>query len=292
MRTKHNQYHLYMRFPNGLDKALTLSYDDGVTEDIRLIEIMNRYGLKGTFNICSGQYASEGMPSRPDRAFGQRLTYDEATALYKNSGQEVALHANTHQRLETLPSAQVAYEVIKNRETLEDQFERIVRGMAYPYGSYSDAVVDVLRQCGVTYCRTTKSTLKFDVPTDWLRMPATCHHRNEQLFELADTFLEKELTTQNAPMLFYLWGHSFEFARDNNWELIENFAQKMGGREDIWYATNGEIYEYVEAYRNLVFSADMHLVYNPSNIPVWFYCADRMYRVGAGETIAPEGRKV
>ncbi len=35
-------------------KYLTFSYDDGVTQDIRLIELFNKYGMKATFNINSG----------------------------------------------------------------------------------------------------------------------------------------------------------------------------------------------------------------------------------------------
>ncbi|HNX14524.1 MAG TPA: polysaccharide deacetylase, partial [Oscillospiraceae bacterium] len=31
-------------------KAVTFSYDDGVTQDIRLIELFNKYGMKATFN--------------------------------------------------------------------------------------------------------------------------------------------------------------------------------------------------------------------------------------------------
>lgn len=41
-------------FPDGKKKALTLSYDDGVEQDRRLVEILNRYGIKATFNINSG----------------------------------------------------------------------------------------------------------------------------------------------------------------------------------------------------------------------------------------------
>ena len=48
-----------MRLKDGKTKVLTLSYDDGVVQDIRLIEIMNKYGLKGTFNINSALYLPE-----------------------------------------------------------------------------------------------------------------------------------------------------------------------------------------------------------------------------------------
>ena len=274
---------VFLRFPNGRSKALTLSYDDGVVEDIRLIELMNRYGLKGTFNINSSHFLEADYKPRTDRAYGRRLSREEAIELYQNSGQEIALHAHTHPFLETLPPAQVAYEVMKNREALEGMFGGIIDGMAYPYGTTSDAVVEVLKSCGVLYSRTTVSTHKFDLPTDWLRMPATCHHRNPELMDLADLFLKKEIKWHSQ--LFYLWGHSYEFERDGNWEVIEDFAKKMGGRNNVWYATNKEIYQYVESGRALKFSADMRTVYNPTAMDVWFEMDNTLYRVAAGETL-------
>ena len=39
----------------GKMKAVTFSYDDGVTQDIRLIDLFNKYSLKATFNIISAE---------------------------------------------------------------------------------------------------------------------------------------------------------------------------------------------------------------------------------------------
>ena len=51
---------LFLRFPGGKIKTLTLSYDDGVEQDEKLVDLMVKYGLKGTFNLNSGVYAKEG----------------------------------------------------------------------------------------------------------------------------------------------------------------------------------------------------------------------------------------
>ena len=61
-------------FPGGLKRALTLSYDDGVEQDVRLIEIMNRHGLKGTFNLNSGAYAPDNRNFRLFRRENNRPT--------------------------------------------------------------------------------------------------------------------------------------------------------------------------------------------------------------------------
>ena len=84
--------------------------------------------------------------------------------------------------------------------------------------------------------------------------------------------------------LFYLWGHSYEFNDNDNWEVIEKFAEYMGGREDIWYATNGEIYAYVQAFDRLEFSADGNFVRNPSTIDVYLDYYGREVIAKAGET--------
>jgi hypothetical protein len=83
----------------------------------------------------------------------------------------------------------------------------------------------------------------------------------------------------------YVWGHSFEFDRKNNWELIEDFCKLMSGNEDIWYATNIEIMRYVKALKALEFSAKGDIVYNPTAITVWINVNGKALEVKGGETI-------
>ena len=178
---------MFMRYPGGKKKALTLSYDNGVEQDIRLIELMKKNGLKGTFNLNSGLYAEEGTVYPPGTVH-RRMTEKMATEVYGSSGMEVAVHGLTHPFLEQLPVNLCTAEVIKDRENLEKQFQTIVRGMAYPFGTTSDMVVNTLMQSGIAYARTTVSTGDFRLPSDWLRLTATCHHKDGRLKELAKKF--------------------------------------------------------------------------------------------------------
>lgn len=280
------KHHFLIRFPEGRKKALTLSYDDGVDQDIKLMEILDKHGLKCTFNINSGHFAPEGTVF-PEGTIHRRMTRSQVTELYTNSGHEVAVHGTVHPWLETLPTPSVVLDIINDRKELEEQFGTIIRGMAYPYGTYSDSVVEALRTCGIAYARTVKSTEKFDIPTDWLRLPATCHHKNPQLMELAKKFAESD---PRRAQLFYLWGHSYEFEEQDNWNVIEEFSEYMGGRDDIWYATNIEIYDYIDAYNKLMFSADGHTVYNPTLYTICFASGDSSsefteYSIAPGQTI-------
>lgn len=273
-----------IRFPGGKAKALTLSYDDNKDQDIRLIEILRRHGLKATFNLNSGLYAPEGTVYPPGEV-GRVMTERQVTETYKDSGMEVAVHCLTHPHLEQLPTAVCTYEVVKDRENLERQFGRIVRGMAYPFGTYSDAVVDVLKSAGIVYARTTYTTGKFDIPADWLRLPATCHHNDPRLMELAKQFVEEKPRDNRPPWLFYVWGHSYEFEIKDNWHVIEDFAAYIGGKDDIWYATNIEIYEYIEAWGRLVFSMDENVVQNPTARTLWLHRGCDVHVIEPGETV-------
>ena len=254
----------YLLFPNFLDKCITLSYDDGVVEDKKLIEIMQRYGLKGTFNLNSGQF---GITEQDGR-----LTKKEVLSLYDNKNFEVALHGSRHRDLTTCSSSVACQDVLQDKLYQEKLFNRVIYGMAYAFGTYNDKVVKVLENCGVKYCRTIDSTRNFDLPKNFLTWHPTCHHDDEKLFDLlADFFKEDKSSIHclNKPKLFYLWGHSYEFKDNKNWHLIEDFAKLAGEKDTVWYATNTEIYNYVTAFNNLQFSLEETLVYNPSSIDVY-----------------------
>ena len=149
-------------------------------------------------------------------------------------------------------------------------------------------MLETVKSCGICYARTSANTERFNVPEDWLRMPGTCHHNNPRLMELAKTFVEAKESQNawaNTPMLFYLWGHSYEFNDNDNWNVIEEFAAYMGGRDDVWYATNGEIYDYVQAFNRLQFSANGSIISNPSATDVYLRYRDQDVLVAAGKTV-------
>ena len=276
----------FMQFPGGKLRALTLSYDDGVQQDIRMIEILDKYGIKCTFNI-NGYSFEEEERSYAEGQIHRRMARREAIEVYSKAienGHEVATHGYTHPFLDKLPPEMVAYEIVEDRKCLEEMFGKVIKGHAYPFGTTDSKAVEVLRNCGILYARTTVSTKRFDIPTDWLRMPATCHHNAPELMQLADQFLNEPVRYQ-FPKLFYLWGHTYEFDANNNWEVIEKFAETVGNRDDVWYANNMQVYEYVEAYRALQFSSNGNVVYNPSALTVWFTTGGINVKVEPGETV-------
>lgn len=272
---------MQMRLKDGKRKVLTFSYDDGNAPDIRLIKIFDKYGLKGTFNINSGLLRdTEDVRENPEG----KLTKGEVAAMFADSQHEAATHTYTHPWLETLSSEDTITETVQDRMTLEKLTGKPVRGMAYPFGCFTDEQTKLLRQCGIVYSRTAKATHNFYFPKDWLYLNPTCHHNDEKLFELAEAFAEEEPKWDICRM-FYVWGHTFEFDKDDNWDRIEKLAEYISGREDIWYATNIEIYDYVKAYENLVTSFDGRIIHNPSAIDVWVKAFDKTVKIEAGSTV-------
>ena len=143
-----------MRFSNGVKKCLTLSYDDGVRQDKRLVEILDKHGIKATFNINSGLFGNVADKELPNG----RMSVEEVKELFENSPHEVAIHGLYHGWDQTLHSNCMANEILEDRKNIEKLFGRVIRGMAYPFGAFNDKLVDCLRTCGIVYSRTVIST--------------------------------------------------------------------------------------------------------------------------------------
>ena len=272
---------MYLRFPQGRKKVFTISYDDNTTQDERLIDLMKKYKIKGTFNIIPNWFAKE------DAVFPEGETYinvteKKALEIYDDEYVEVANHGFNHIKMTSVPQILMMEDTVKCRQKLEDMYQRIITGFAYPYGWYNEELMNVLQGAGISYARTVFSTYEFDLPDNWLELNPTCHHADEHLEDLTERFLSDEVT--EASYMFYVWGHTFEFDQQNNWDIIENLFEKVSGKEDeIWYATNGEICQYHNAYKSLVFSAGMDRAYNPSSIDLWVEIDRKMIHLPAGE---------
>ena len=256
-------------FPGGKFKALTLSYDDGKDADRKLVEILNRFGIKGTFHLNSGLLAQNG-----------RIHADEVKSLYQ--GHEVAAHSATHPTIARCPQEQMVHELFQDRIALEALVGYPVRGLSYPNGSHSPNIRAMLPLLGFAYARVVGSTHGFGLPEDWYQWQSTCHH-NHNLIDNAKKFVSFNKT--QYLYLMYVWGHSYEFDLDQNWHLIEEFCKITGNRDDIWYATNIEIADYLAACDRLQFAASLEFVYNPSALPVWLNVDGTVVEIKGGQQV-------
>ena len=272
---------IYKCFPGGKFKVLTLSYDDGKIQDRRLVDIFNKNGIRATFNVNS-QLTDMDI----------RLDSDEWSSLYKNH--EIALHTCTHPTMNRCGSYEITREILEDKTAIEKIIKRPVRGMALPNGAGNKLITSIAADLGIKYIRpaadqyaVVKSAIEyadccegpillgdengFSMPSDYMNWVPTCHH-NHNLVEFGKRFMA--LTKKQYLYMMYVWGHSYEFTNQNNWELMEDFCKLVGKRDDIWYATNIEIVDYLDAAKRLQYTADCSHVYNPSAASVWICVND------------------
>lgn len=227
---------------NGKNKALTFSYDDGTSQDIRLVELFNKYGVKATFNINSGLLGTEQTLIREGvEVLHNKIKPEDVKFIY--DGHEVASHTLTHP---SLPKKEIDEEIVRqvehDRIRLSELCGYEVVGFAYPCGgqNFDDRVSQIIREStGVKYARTIISSNNFKLQTELYQFKPTVHHHNfDELFALGEKFLSLD---SDEPALFYVWGHAFELDIQDTWGRFEEFLSMMSNKNDIFYGTNKEV---------------------------------------------------
>ena len=227
---------------NGKKKAITFSYDDGITQDRRLMNILNRHGLKCTFNINSELLGKPGLLIREDMTVAHCKSRPcEVPLIY--AGHEVAAHTLTHPQLPALPDEEVIRQVEQDRLALSDLVGYEVVGMAYPGGgkNYDERVAKLIREnTGIRYARTTVCTGEFGLEPDLYTYRPSAYHLMgwDALAEMGRKFLESE---SEVRQVFYIWGHSYELDYYDTWSNFEEFCRLIANRDDIFYGTNREV---------------------------------------------------
>ena len=223
-------------------KAVTFSYDDGVTQDIRLIELLNKYDLKCTFNINSELLSQKGILIRNDQRISHyKIHPDDIKYVYE--GHEIATHTLTHPNLTQCDTSEVIRQVETDRRNLSELAGYEVIGMAYPCGGVNndDRVADIIKQhTGIQYSRTITTNNSFDLQENLYRFNPTVYHLDfDQMMALGQEFVELKTET---PKIFYIWGHSYEMDYDGNyWVKLEEFFNLISNQEDIFYGTNKDV---------------------------------------------------
>ena len=277
---------VFMRYPYGKAKAVTFSYDDGVKQDQRLAGMFDRYGMKATFNFTR----------KP------KFTNEEIDKYFLSKGHEIAVHGADHRANGNTRVIEGIRDVLDCRLELEEKCGRIIRGMAYPdtgitqmgnFGSY-EQIKHYLTELDIVYSRTLGGDNdSFMLPQDFHAWMPSAHHNNSKIMEYIEKFLNIDISTKvyharRVPRLLYIWGHSYEFDNNDNWDHIEEICQRLANNPEIWYATNIEIYDYVQAYKSLIYSADGYMIYNPTLLDIWIDVDGIIYKIDSGKTLKIE----
>jgi peptidoglycan/xylan/chitin deacetylase (PgdA/CDA1 family) len=269
---------IQLLFPGGKTKAFVFSSDDGPQQDRRLVALLNKYHLKGTFHLNSNKLNSPNY-----------LQKEELKNLFK--GHEVSVHSMNHPGLSGLPPAEIRSEIFGDKLSLEKISGRSVRGMAYPFGNYNDEVVEIAKASGMEYARLVDETRNFGLPSDFLRWKPSTHQFGKAYYEAKNPENDqKELASFNnlttdflrsdTLALYTVWGHSWEMGdSDAKWNDLENCFKQIANSKAVYTLTMIEVVDYLKAYAKVQFSKTDNSIYNPSAITVFVSVADKTYKI-------------
>ena len=229
---------------------VTQSWDDGVTDDVRLVELLHKYKAKATFNLIASSYTAHRKTTHwryQDTKEVFALARPELPALYRDF--EIASHTVTHPNLGKLPLDKVAWELAESRKQLEDLFQRPVRGFAYPYGAYNAVVKEEVRRQGYVYARTAIPGPEYATvanptpenvpsvfpPTDPMEFGTTTHQLNPR-------FWQEFAYTKAHGGVFHFWGHSYEFLTEAMWNEFEEKLARLAADPEVCWMTNLDLF--------------------------------------------------
>lgn len=177
---------------DGKMKAVTFSYDDGVTQDIRLIEMLDRYGLKATFNLNSELLGKSGSLDILGKEISHnKIQTNEINEVYK--GHEIAAHALTHHDMTEMAADEVIRQVERDRLNLSELSGYGVVEFAYPgkRPNYNSRIAQIIEDgTGIKYARTTVCSSDFSPQRDLYEFHPSVFHRDwKQLYALAERFI-------------------------------------------------------------------------------------------------------
>lgn len=227
------------QYPGGKKKAFNITYDDGVLQDVRFVELLNRYGIKGTFNLNSQLMEEEFAWTHPNGMEVRRLSPRQARHLY--DGHEVASHSLTHPYMDHLPPEELYRQLKTDKENLERLFEREVRGFAVPFHYYDDRIASCARDCGFTYARKSDTTGNFTPCREPYHWMTGFYHIEPGLMDFVESFLN----TRQELAVCQIVGHSYDLDALDLWDTMEEICAKVAARDDIWLCTNAELADFL-----------------------------------------------
>lgn len=264
-------------YPQGKGKAFSVSYDDGVLQDVRFVNLLNQYGLKGTFNLNSGLMENEFEWIHETGCIVKRLSKENVLSLY--DGHEVASHTLTHPFMQEKTENEIMKELETDKKNLEKLFGSKIKGFAVPFDYYSDLIESCVKKCGFEYARISEESLSFaphkNSEINYHRWKSTIFHLDASLEKLTEDFIQ----TDEELALFQIAGHTYDFDTENMWDKIETILKKISLQKDILPMTTIEIIDYLKAMEQVEITEN-HII-NNSEQTLWFLVDNVVHEVEA-----------
>ena len=264
-------------YPYGKKKAFNVTYDDGVLQDVRFVELLNRYGLKGTFNLNSALMENGFEWIHEKGLVVKRLHTDVVKELY--AGHEVASHTLNHPYMHDLSKESVMWELSQDKRNLEAIFEKEIKGFAVPFDYYSGMIEECVKECGFSYGRISEMSHSFRPQNDYYNWKPTVFHCEDILEELTQKFVE----TDEELAMFQIVGHSYDLEAEDMWDRMEAVFRIIIENDDVLPMTMIEMVEYLKAMEQVEITDEY--IQNHSDRSLWFVVDDIVFKVNSYEKI-------
>ena len=262
-------------YPGGKNRAFNVSYDDGVVQDIRFVALLNRYGLKGTFNLNYG-LMHQGFTWQHECGMTvRRIPEEQVKAVYK--GHEVASHSYSHPYFDNASETEILKEMGADRFFLHRLFDREIAGFATPFYFFSDEMAKCARDCGFSYARISEESNDYSIPEDFYHWRGSKFHWDEDLEEFVEGFLR----TDRELALCQLVGHSYDLDVADAWGRMERIVSRVSRCTDLWPATHEELVRYLNGMKQAVITDST--VSNPGTEQLWFRINGEIQMLKPGE---------
>lgn len=264
-------------YPGGKAKAFNITYDDGVTQDVRFVALLNRFGLKGTFNLNS-QLMREGFVwTHKNGMLVKRLTMDKALINYR--GHEIGSHTLTHPSLGDLPDAEIKRQMRNDKADLETTLGVEVKGFALPFSFFDENCERIAKQSGFEYARISEFSLSYKPCTDYYRWKTGVYHIMPEFLPFVDGFFE----TDEELAVCQIVGHSYDLDALHLWDIMEDICRKVSREMDVWSCTNLELVRYLKAMEQAQITEDA--ICNHSEMELWFAIDGEAVKLCPGEKV-------
>lgn len=237
--------------------VVTTSWDDGHPLDLRIADLLTRYGVAGTFYV-SKKTSWPMMTSLQIRELSSKF--------------EIGAHLIEHRTLDQLIDDQALDQLSGSRQWVEEITGKPCRALCFPGGKYRQNQLSLVEKAGYLSARTTellstgfphrikslavlsttvqayphspltyaKNALKRRSLANLFRTRALFHSRN--WCELAKKLLERTLCYGGV---FHLWGHSWEIEEEGEWRRLEEVLAVVAENKDkLKIMTNSELGSY------------------------------------------------
>jgi len=224
---------------------VTTSWDDGTITDLRLAELLEKYGIKGTFYIATS-FLDNPLSKKAILALDKKV--------------EIAAHTISHPDLTKVSLLEAEKEIKDSKTYLEDLLGHSISVFCFPYGRYNDTIKKIVKDAGFIGARTCQ-TGGFNLPQDPYQWHITLLASNGSPLMALKICRQFNLWKVSALLnwesrarllfdlalqrkgIYHIYGHSAEFEENNEWDKLEEVLDYISNREGTQYLTNGKIFQ-------------------------------------------------